>query len=57
MSGKKRLDVLLTERGLQESRQRAQADIMGGCVFVEGHPALKAGQAVLETSSRWLGVY
>lgn len=28
MSEKKRLDVLLTERGLQESRQRAQAVIM-----------------------------
>ena len=38
--GKKRLDVLLCERGLAESRQRAQADIMGGCVFVEGRPAL-----------------
>ena len=46
--GKKRLDVLLCERGLAESRQRAQADIMGGCVFVEGRPALKAGQAVDE---------
>lgn len=48
--GKKRLDILLCERGLAESRQRAQADIMGGCVFVEGHPALKAGQAVDEES-------
>ena len=46
--GKKRLDVLLCERGLAESRQRAQADIMGGCVFVEGRPALKAGQGVDE---------
>ena len=46
--GKKRLDVLLCERGLAESRQRAQADIMGGCVFVEGRPTLKAGQAVDE---------
>ena len=46
--GKKRLDVLLCERGLADSRQRAQADIMGGCVFVEGRPALKAGQAVDE---------
>ena len=38
----------MCERGLAESRQRAQADIMGGCVFVEGRPALKAGQAVDE---------
>ena len=36
MSEKKRLDVLLTERGLQESRQRAQAVIMSGEVFVNG---------------------
>ena len=28
MSGKMRLDVLLVERGLEESRQRAQAVIM-----------------------------
>ena len=28
MAGKKRLDVLLTERGLAESRQKAQAIIM-----------------------------
>ena len=32
MSGKKRLDVLLVERGLQESRQKAQATIMSGQV-------------------------
>ena len=36
MSEKKRLDVLLTERGLQESRQRAQAVIMSGEVLVNG---------------------
>ena len=28
MSKKTRLDILLTERGLQESRQKAQAAIM-----------------------------
>ena len=33
MAGKKRLDVLLTERGLAESRQKAQAIIMAGQVF------------------------
>ena len=33
---KKRLDVLLTEQGLQESRQKAQATIMSGLVFVNG---------------------
>lgn len=46
--GKKRLDVLLHERGLSESRQRAQADIMGGWVYVDGQQVLKAGTAVSE---------
>ena len=36
MSNKTRLDVLLTEQGLQESRQKAQATIMSGLVFVNG---------------------
>ena len=45
---KKRLDVLLHERGLSESRQRAQADIMGGWVYVDGQQVLKAGTAVAE---------
>lgn len=45
---KKRLDILLCERGLSESRQRAQADIMGGYVYVNGQKALKAGTATDE---------
>ena len=36
MAGKKRLDVLLTEQGLAESRQKAQAIIMAGQVFGRG---------------------
>ena len=36
MSKKTRLDILLVERGLQESRQKAQATIMSGLVFVNG---------------------
>ena len=36
MSNKTRLDVLLTERGLAESRQKAQGVIMAGHVFVAG---------------------
>ena len=36
MSSKTRLDVLLTERGFMESRQKAQAVIMSGNVFVAG---------------------
>lgn len=45
---KMRLDVLLCERGLAQSRQRAQADIMGGCVYVNGQKAVKAGMPVAE---------
>ena len=45
MSDKKRLDVLLVERGLQESRQKAQATIMSGLVFVKGQRADKPGTA------------
>jgi 23S rRNA (cytidine1920-2'-O)/16S rRNA (cytidine1409-2'-O)-methyltransferase len=43
---KKRLDVLLVERGLAESRQRAQAMILAGEVRVAGHQVTKAGAAV-----------
>ena len=48
MSGKKRLDVLLTEQGLAESRQKAQAIIMAGQVFWEGRRMDKAGASVPE---------
>lgn len=41
-----RLDVLLTERGLAESREKAQALIMAGRVAVAGAPGLKPGQRV-----------
>ncbi len=47
MSNKTRLDVLLVERGLQESRQKAQATIMSGLVFVKGQRVDKPGTAVL----------
>ncbi len=46
MSNKTRLDVLLVERGLQESRQRAQATIMSGLVFVNQQRVDKPGTAV-----------
>ena len=45
-SNKMRLDVLLVERGLAESRQKAQATIMSGCVFVAGQRVDKPGTAV-----------
>lgn len=43
---KSRLDVLLVERGLAESRERAQALILAGAVRIDGQPARKAGTAV-----------
>ena len=46
MANKTRLDVLLVERGLQESRQKAQATIMSGLVFVKGQRVDKPGTAV-----------
>ena len=46
MANKTRLYLLLVERGLAESRQRAQASIMSGQVFVEGRRMDKPGMAV-----------
>ena len=47
MANKTRLDVLLVERGLQETRQKAQATIMSGLVYVAGQKVDKPGTAVL----------
>jgi len=52
MSGKstrKRLDVLLVERGLAESRQKAQAMILAGEIEVDGRKAEKAGVNVADS--------
>lgn len=46
---KKRLDVLVTERGLAESRQKAQALIMAGEVFSGDRKLDKAGMSVEDT--------
>lgn len=46
MKHKERLDVLLVQRGLCDSRSRAQALIMSGEVYVEGQKCDKAGTSV-----------
>ncbi len=43
---KSRIDVLLVERGLAASRQRAQAMILAGQVRINGQRARKAGESV-----------
>ena len=45
---KKRLDVMMTERALAESRQKAQAIIMAGQVYVNGQKVDKAGAPIAE---------
>ena len=46
---KKRLDVLLVEKGLASSREKAKAIIMSGIVFVDGQREDKAGSTFDET--------
>jgi len=48
--GKKRLDVLLVERGLAESNQKAQAMVLAGEVHVDGARVEKAGTRFAEAS-------
>ncbi|MBN1993020.1 MAG: TlyA family RNA methyltransferase [Anaerolineae bacterium] len=43
---KRRLDILLTEKGLADSRSKAQALIMAGKVRVDGRPITKAGAQI-----------
>jgi 23S rRNA (cytidine1920-2'-O)/16S rRNA (cytidine1409-2'-O)-methyltransferase len=43
---KQRLDRLLVERGMVESREKAQALIMAGAVLVDGQKALKPGHSI-----------
>ena len=45
----KRLDVALVERGLCESREKAQRAIMAGQVKINGHPARKSSDSIRDT--------
>src|SRR4051812_10781903 len=45
---RKRLDTVMAERGLFESRSRAAAAVMAGAVRVRGEPARKPGQMVAD---------
>lgn len=54
--GKERLDVLLVERGLAESREKAKTTIMAGLVLVDGQKMDKVGTMVKkEAGLRVLG--
>ena len=46
---KERLDVLLVRQGLAESREKAKAIIMSGCVYVNDQKEDKAGSMFDET--------
>jgi 23S rRNA (cytidine1920-2'-O)/16S rRNA (cytidine1409-2'-O)-methyltransferase len=48
---KKRIDRLLVERGLVETREKAQALIMAGNVLIDEAPATKAGMSVPEDAN------
>ncbi len=48
---KRRIDSLLVDRGLVESRAKAQALIMAGEVVVEGKAAIKPGTLVAEEAA------
>ncbi len=48
MKVKKRLDLLLVERGFTDSRAKAQAIIMSGQVYVDGQKADKSGVSYVD---------
>ncbi len=48
MPAKRRLDLLLVQRGLAQSREKAQTAILAGDVLVNGEPALRQAAVVPE---------
>ena len=51
MPAKRRLDVLLVQRGLAQSREKAQTAILAGDVLVNGEPVLRQAASVPEDAS------
>jgi len=49
--GKRRLDLLLLERGLVDSREKARTAVMAGSVLVDEQPAVKPASLVDEGAS------
>ena len=49
MADKKRADVALVERGLAKSREKAQALVMAGVVYIGENKVEKASAPVLDT--------
>ena len=48
---RRRIDVLMVERGLAPTREKAQALLMAGSVTVDGQPVTKPGTAVAAEAS------
>lgn len=46
MSGKKRIDLLLVEKGLEKSRERAKALVMEGIIYADGVKVDKPGDEI-----------
>lgn len=51
MNNKQRLDILMVEKGLAPSRERAKAWIMAGVVIVDGQKIDKAGTLIANTAT------
>ena len=49
MADKKRVDVALVERGLASSREKAQALVMSGVVYIGENKVTKASVSVMDT--------
>ena len=57
MAEKQRLDVLMVEKGLAESREKAKAMIMAGQVYIDNQKCDKAGQNIDITKTAYQTLY